>query len=162
MSAKVIDYTGSVVKIGGGTTSTTPGTGGSTGEGSGDKEEEKPPVTPPAPEGAVGSLTFTGTSLTPISKGITFTLTNGSKDAGGIDFYPSSGKVKVLKMENDTKVTFKTIGSETETYTCTMVTVTVVLYLLAMRGVRQKILLSQEVLVIRMLLGVQQQMKLLC
>ncbi|MBD5446249.1 MAG: pectate lyase [Treponema sp.] len=120
LSAKVIDYTGSVVKIGGGTTSTTPGTGGSTGEGSGDKEEEKPPVTPPAPEGAVGSLTFTGTSLTPISKGITFTLTNGSKDAGGIDFYPSSGKVKVLKMENDTKVTFKTIGSETETYTCTV------------------------------------------
>ncbi|MDE6706255.1 MAG: InlB B-repeat-containing protein [Treponemataceae bacterium] len=116
LSAKVIGYTGSVVKIGGGTTSTTPGTGGSTGEGSGDKEEEKPPVTPPAPEGAVASLTFTGSTSTPnpVSAGIVFTVSSS-----GIDFYPNTGKVRVFKGDSSSTITFTTPNSADE-YMCTL------------------------------------------
>ena len=60
-------------------------------------------------------MTFEGTSLTPKSAGITFTVTGN-----GIDFYPSTGKMSVLKMENSTTVVFTLPGTSTDTYTATI------------------------------------------
>lgn len=89
-------------------------TGGNTGGGSGN-----PPAPPPA--GAVASLTFDkDDSLHPVPAGIDFTLANDTAVVGSKDFYPSTGKVKILKMESNTTVAFTTPGATTDSYTMTI------------------------------------------
>lgn len=89
------------------------------GDGAGDGNEDDVPTKPtplPPMEGVVGSLTFTGGSSTPnpVSSGIVFTVSGN-----GIDFYPSTGKVRVLKMESSTYVKF-TLPPTANTYTATV------------------------------------------
>lgn len=96
-------------------------TGGNTGSGSGNtgSGSGNPPSPPPA--GAVASLTFNSdSSLNPVSAGISFTLANGTSEVGSKDFYPSTGKVKILKMQSNTTIAFTTPGATTDSYTMTI------------------------------------------
>ena len=120
LKALVVNYKSGLTAVQG----TTQGSGGSSGgNGGGDegnKEEEKSPVTPPAPEGAVGALTFPSSTFAPTNAGIQFTVTKGGSEAGSKDFYTGNGKVKILKMESATKVSFTTPGTTSDVYTMTI------------------------------------------
>ena len=114
LNTELVNYKTSMTKIQGETAASTGGeSGGDSGDtpGTGDDSGDTP-TTPEAPaEGVIGSLTYPG----PKNTGISFTVSGNT-----MDFYPSTGKVSVLKMENSTTVTFTTPGSTADTYTATI------------------------------------------
>ena len=87
-------------------------TSGNTGDNGGS-------VTPAA--GVAASLTFTDSSaLTATSAGTTFTLAKGTGAAGSKDYYASTGKIKILKMEGATTISFTSPGTTSDKYTMTI------------------------------------------
>lgn len=78
-----------------------------------DPETPETPDTPATPaEGVAASLTFdSNADLNAVSAGTTFTV-NGS----GMDFYPSTGKVKVLKVQSSSTISFTTPGTTADKY----------------------------------------------
>lgn len=78
-----------------------------------DPETPETPDTPATPaEGVAASLTFNSDSaLSAESAGTTFTVAGDA-----MDFYPSTGKVKVSKVNGKFSISFKTPGTTTDKY----------------------------------------------
>ena len=110
LNSELLAYKTSMTKIQGESTSS--GESGNSGSGeSGDTPSTDEPVTP-APSGTTATLTFSDSgSLTPVSTGITFTVAGDA-----MDFYPSTGKIKVSKVNSKFSVSFTTPGLSTEKY----------------------------------------------
>ena len=105
LNSVLVAYKTSMTKIQGEASSS-----GSGSEG-GDEPSTDEPVTP-APSGTTATLTFSDSgSLTPVSTGITFTVAGDA-----MDFYPSTGKIKVSKVNSKFSVSFTTPGLSTEKY----------------------------------------------
>ena len=112
LNSELLAYKTSMTKIQGESTSSSSGGSGNSGSGeSGDTPSTDEPVTP-APSGTTATLTFSDSgSLTPVSTGITFTVAGDA-----MDFYPSTGKIKVSKVNSKFSVSFTTPGLSTEKY----------------------------------------------
>ena len=115
LNNELVAYTSGMVAVQGyvaGSTSENTGSTTDGTEGTGDSGSTETTVTPAA--GVAASLTFNSNSdLSPVSAGVAFTVTGA-----GMDFYPSSGKVKVLKVqaESSCSIMFTTPGTESDKY----------------------------------------------
>ena len=121
LKAALLSYKSKLVKVMGDSSSgssentgDSENTGESGTEGTGDSGITTPATPAPATpaEGVAASLTFdSNADLNAVSAGTTFTV-NGS----GMDFYPSTGKVKVLKVQSSSTISFTTPGTTADKY----------------------------------------------
>ena len=118
LNTMLVAYTTGLTAIQG-TAASTSGNTDNTGNDDGDDDKGGSVEQPATPtDGSAASLTFNSSSaLSAVSAGTTFTCAKGTDDAGSKDYYASSGKIKILKMENSTTISFKSPGTTSDSYT---------------------------------------------